>query len=386
MPTGVYIGWTGYQNLGDEVMLGVCQERFSGFRWVPFDAWNAQPQPREFFRRAARSPGILFKSLGDEIRTLRRVRGLLKQGNSESGRPMALLGGGTLINSNDEFLWQYRTAREKVGCAVPVFSCGVKTADFFAGKGSWRDRSREWVEATAELPSVGVRGPLSKQFLDAAGARNVSITGDPAVWLHRPLPDPVIPIPNRSFKVGMNCGSAKFIWGDLPALLSAQAKVVRNLVDCGYQVQLFAICPEDMATCVEVARQAHAGIAPIPEPLTTSESYAAKLRQWDLVIAFKLHAGVLAACANVPFVMLEYQPKCGDFCASIGWEDYNIRTDRADARTVLELTENLLKDLSASRKVLCQRMCDLRRKFEAYCVQLEAMLEEAQSAHMQALR
>lgn len=381
MRTGIYIGWTGYRNLGDEAMLEVCEKRFSGYRWVPFDTWNAQPKPMEFFTRALDSPGVLWNAVRDEIRSGRRLRGFLnarKMGSdSDASPPVALLGGGTLINSNDEFFQQYRTARDRLGRAVPVFSCGAKTPDFFSGKDGWRDRSREWVEATSELPIVGARGPLSKQFLDAAGARNVSITGDPAVWLHQPLADSVEATADHPLRIGVNCGSARFIWGELSRLLEVQAEVVRKLVAAGYEVELFAICPEDIPACLEVAQQANAGIAPIREPLTTNEQYTAKLADLDLVIALKLHAGVLAACANVPFVMLEYQPKCRDFCASIGWDAYNLRTDRADPNSVLQLTEALLSDLASSRRLLCRRMCDLRTQFEAYCLQLDELLVKA---------
>ena len=175
----------------------------------------------------------------------------------------------------------------------------------------------------------------------------------------------------------MNCGSAKFIWGDLSRLITVQAKVVRKLLARGYEVELFAICPQDLAACEEVARQSHAGILPIPEALNSHYSYASRLAELDLVIALKLHAGVLAACANVPFIMLEYQPKCRDFCASIDWEDYNVRTDNADSNIVMSLAERLLHDPTAGRKTPCLRMCELSASFESYCRQLEQLLLRA---------
>jgi Polysaccharide pyruvyl transferase len=376
--TGIYIGWTGYSNLGDEAMLEVCQSRLAQYRWVPFDLWNAQPRPTHFARNVWRSPSTLLRSLRDELRTRRRLRGFVRAReaglNLGGAPPVALLGGGTLINSTREFLQQYKIVRQRLGHAPPVFSCGVKTPDFFAGKGDWRDLSREWVEATSELPVVGVRGPLSKEYLDAAGARNVAVAGDPAVWLHGPLKDSLRAYGSRRRKIGVNCGTAQFIWGDLSRLLSTQAEIVRTLVASGHEVELFAVCPEDVSACIEVARQAHAGIAPNTEPLTTYKSFIAKLETFDLVVALKLHAGVLAACGNVPFIMLEYQPKCRDFCASIGWEDYNVRTDRGDANSILQLSEALLLDLPSSRRLLCQRMCELRDRFQSYCVELEKML------------
>ena len=53
------------------------------------------------------------------------------------------------------------------------------------------------------------------------------------------------------------------------------------------------------------------------------------------MVNLKLHAGFLAAAANVPLVSLEYQPKCRDFAASIGWEEFVIRTDRLQTGRLL---------------------------------------------------
>ena len=70
---------------------------------------------------------------------------------------------------------------------MPIFSYRVKTPDFFAGKGEWQDRSRDWIEATSDLPVVRVRGHLCTEFLESGGAWSVRVTGDPAMWLHEPL-------------------------------------------------------------------------------------------------------------------------------------------------------------------------------------------------------
>ena len=380
MQSALYVGWTSYGNLGDEAMLEVCETRFPNYRWIAYDTWNAQPQPKDFAKRAITSPSILLKAFSEELRTGRRLRSFLNARkanvNSSEAPSLALLGGGTLINSTDEFLDQYRTARQRLRRPVPVFSCGVKTPDFFAGKGEWQDRSREWIDATSDLSLVGVRGPLSKEFLESAGARNVRVTGDPGVWLHEPVLASANVERERPFKIGLNCGSAKYIWGDVSQLVRWQAEVIQQLVAWGHEVETFAICPEDMAACMEVARLANVGIAPVSEPLTSYAMYKAKLSDFDVVISVKLHAGVLAACANVPFIMLEYQPKCRDFCASLGWNDYCLRTDCARPAAVLPMIEHLIGNLVAKRALLCKRMCELRKLFDRYCQHLEHTFAE----------
>jgi len=48
------------------------------------------------------------------------------------------------------------------------------------------------------------------------------------------------------------------------------------------------------------------------------------------VVAERLHAAVLAAAVGTPFVALEYRPKVRDFAASVGFEEYTLRTDDLD--------------------------------------------------------
>jgi hypothetical protein len=62
LQTALYIGWTGYSNLGDEAMLEVCEARFARFGWVPFEVWNAQPQPKDpLAGRSGRPHGYLSR-------------------------------------------------------------------------------------------------------------------------------------------------------------------------------------------------------------------------------------------------------------------------------------------------------------------------------------
>ena len=385
MKPAIYIGWTGYGNLGDEAMFEACAARFSGLKWLPFDRWHAQPDAKGFASRALRDPKAVLHTLLDELRTGNRLRALLLKPDTEvkeAGAPVAaILAGGTLINATDEFLINYRTMRDHLNRPVPVFSCGVKTPDFWAGKGDWQDRTREWVELLAELPVVGVRGPLSKQALDAAGARNVEITGDPAVWFHRPAA-PAAARAGRK-RIGVNCGTAKHVWGDLQKVQEEFALLVHRLVKAGHAVELFAICPEDLAACAEVARMANAGVAPPSAALTTYEAFARKVEDFDLIVALKLHAGVLAGCANVPFLMVEYQPKCRDFCASIGWEEYNVRSDRARADELFVMVDGMLGRLEPLRGRLCKQLCDLKTKFETYCERLDPILNPETQPHLE---
>ena len=41
-----------------------------------------------------------------------------------------------------------------------------------------------------------------------------------------------------------------------------------------------------------------------------------EMQRPDFFIAFRLHAGILAAAYNVPFILFDSQPKCRDYMAS----------------------------------------------------------------------
>jgi polysaccharide pyruvyl transferase WcaK-like protein len=94
----------------------------------------------------------------------------------------------------------------------------------------------------------------------------------------------------------------------------------------------------------------------------------------DLMVSMKLHAGILAAAANVPFVSLEYRPKCRDFGASLGWEEFLIRTDQLQQDSLIERVLVLMGQLEAKKRELCQKMCRLMNTFDDYCCKIEPLL------------
>lgn len=94
------------------------------------------------------------------------------------------------------------------------------------------------------------------------------------------------------------------------------------------------------------------------------------------MVCLKLHAGVLAAAANVPFVSLEYQPKCRDFAASIGWDEFVVRTDQIRPDRLIDLVSALLTQLHEKRAALCGEMCAMMKHFERYCDQIEPLWQK----------
>jgi polysaccharide pyruvyl transferase WcaK-like protein len=98
------------------------------------------------------------------------------------------------------------------------------------------------------------------------------------------------------------------------------------------------------------------------------------MQDTDFLVAFKLHAGILAAAYNVPFVLFEYQPKCRDFMASAGWEHLCIRPVEADPEFLLHQVERAESRGREWREEICSTINTLALGFENYCGTIAPLL------------
>jgi hypothetical protein len=380
MRGGIYMGWVGFDNLGDEAIYSVCKQRFSGLRWSSFERLEYKPHVAQFIRRGTRDGNHLLRVLKDELLHQTRLRNVTTNGihhlTSGLGGLVGLLGGGTVINQGDDLFDSYVTVRHRTKSLVPVFGAGVGSPDFWSTKSGWKDRRKDWVAVLNELPTVGVRGPLSKALLDDAGSRNVVVCGDPVVAYHSEYAKKLtISQADRPLRVAINAGDCSGnLWGNMDDLQEAFTKLVLWLEAQGHHVELIPVWPNDMGSCVDVARRAGLNKSVISPVLSSHDAYLRKIETVDVVVALKLHAAILSAVANVPCILLAYQPKTLDFAASLQWEQFTVRTDEVTAPRLIDLVSVLIERLPIKRAELCAGMCKLSRSFEQYCRDIEPML------------
>jgi hypothetical protein len=379
---GVYCGWVGfgYGNLGDLTSYEVCRKRFPAIHWSPIAAFDYTPKPGQFLRRSSRDFRQITRMLSEELSKQRRLRGLIAKATHRvarfSGGEVGICGGETFINRNLASIRSYTGLRKRTGAPVPVLGTGVAEPDFWpAREDGWIDRRKEWVTILEELPTVGVRGPLSKGLLEEAGARNIVISGDPAVSLHKGYIQKQRQTERDGrLRIGINVGPYPRTWGRAEDIQDATVALAQWLHKARHEIELIPIWPRDIEACLEVARRAElpeSSISPICFP---QEVFLSRVQNLDLMVAMNLHSGILAAVANVPFVSLEYQPKCRDFAATIGWEEFVIRTDELKPQRLIDLVCALIAQLGVKRAELCRSMCDLMNTFENYCCEIEPLL------------
>lgn len=348
---GIYQGWVGWQNLGDEVMFEACRRCLPAIAWtpVPFDDI---PPPRALPARVS-------------SRWARHVAPFF-------GRRVAVLGGGTILNRTPAWLEQYRALCRTVKAPVPVFSPGVADPAFWSRVDGWRDTRAEWRAELGKLPEVGVRGPLSKRLLDEVGFRNVVVAGDPALAFHRGAARPVRP---GRRAVAVNAGRANGeVWGNEDRLVAALADAARRLVTAGFDVRVFPAWDRDEAVCRAVARAAGLPDDAVDPLVLDPDAFLCYMDDFDVVVSVKLHAGVLAAAAGVPFVAVEYQPKVRDFTESVGWGQFTFRSDTVQATHIEHAVRDIYDDLDAARHRLDVRVREAAETFRAHAQRLEASL------------
>lgn len=389
---GIYCGWVGFNNLGDETIYALCRKRFSSIHWSPFIAFDYTPKPGEFIRRSGRDFNQIRRLVAEEISTRRRIRSFSVKATHRLARTLGgevgICGGDMFINRNAASLRTYTEVKRRTGSPVPVFGTSVGHPDFWVGRDpNWTDRRKEWVSLFEDLPVVGVRGPYSKSYLEEAGARNVVVCGDPASTLHARYANK--PLRNRHdgpLRIGINAGDYPRTWGSREEILASVAVLARWLHNAGHKVEILPAWSRDQAGCEEVARQAGLDNSAIRRVCTSHEDFLNEIENFDMIVAWNLHVGILAAAANIPFVSIEYQPKCRDFAASIGWEEYLVQVDRLPSGMLIDRTSALMGQLDSKRAELCQAMCGLMRTFEDYCRTIEPLLNDRLSGGRPAAR
>ena len=113
--SGIYIGWVGFKNLGDEAIYEQCQKRFAGIHWSPFLTLDYEVRPGEFIRRRSRDFKQIARSVADEFSTGRRLRSLSANVRqrlaSVAGGEVGICGGDIYLNRNAAALAAYLPAR-----------------------------------------------------------------------------------------------------------------------------------------------------------------------------------------------------------------------------------------------------------------------------------
>lgn len=339
----LYVGWIGFNNLGDELMWRVFEQLSRKY----LDAQQVQVVPS--------LPGVDLVDLGpyDTI----------------------VLGGGSLLVPGYVDVAHRAVLQQK---RLVIWGSGYDTqmpaqldaaGRLLDARFGESDKMREMLrEIGQHAIFFGVRGPLTYQYLQEAGVGNgLAVSGDPGMLL---LPPAVTDkkIDKGRKVVGMNWGTSyNRIYGKNEAVVEdALAAAARRLVDEGYQLYLFTMWGPDR----DANKRLYQKIGK-PEQTTLDlevhghEEMMRRIRDMEATINFKLHANVLSAACGVPFVCLAYRFKCLDFTHSLQLPELAVPTDDQDlARRILSRVRCAMEYKEAIRANLEEMQKQMIRKLE----------------------
>lgn len=315
-----YVGWLGYQNLGDEALFQTISDLLSSA-----SLFHYAPTP-------------------SEIRILR----LLKK---EKTFRAICLGGGTLIGS----LSWLKIIQDALSHNIPVFSfgTGVLDPDYSTESNLYLD---EWVELLSQFKEVSVRGYLSADLLGQLGIKDVKVVGDPLLA----LASETLVDASEDFVLGINVGQplVSQSWGASEKnIIDAVAKNLKLLATKGWRYRLFSVIPDDEPVQNQLADLIGTRHIEYSKLYKDPNDFISDASKCCVFVGMKLHATILAYTAYTPVIMLEYQPKCRDFMFTVNRMDYNLRMDHITSNVLVDLVEQsryYRRHLSQEQFEICQ--------------------------------
>lgn len=336
-PLVSYIGWTGHNNLGDEILYEAHQALFPRLRFVPYRPYSAALIYSRFKRRRLYAAGFL--------------------------------GGGTLINQSPVWLRKIKHLQRQ-GLPMYCFGTGVTENKF-------RDQSektdiKEWSSVLNTFEFVGLRGPRSARLLIEAGCNKVSLVGDTALAL----------APSRyrynkpSKIIGFNYGLVKEnkIWGDTLAYTKNVVQIINDLIAAGYEVHLLPVWDQDIKSNQELLILVDSPACTMYTNFSSLEDYRKELSKCGVFVGQKLHATIISCLQRIPSIMIEYQPKCRDFMASINMERYTLKTSQCTPDVVMAMIQELYTNHQSIAGELNEQILGHRKLQYKLAHEIEAQL------------
>jgi hypothetical protein len=339
-PPGFSFTQSQSRQLFESTQLGAGPALQTGLRLVKNRIRPPRPRREKAPLAVDRAPGIRYvgwvgkDNLGDEA-MLEATGQLLSWGKIDvrgEARDLLLLGGGTLINRNQYLKWL--TERDSPRIERAALGTGVANPGFW---GVTEDPS-EWWRGLGTCAYVGVRGPRSAETLQGWGFKGeIEVCGDPALAL-----EPSSPVVVAGSVLVAPAWTNGELWGGSDHHVYEEiATAIRAWEAEDRQVTLMSCHPTDDRPILlirdmlgDTGTKYVAGYINVRESLETIASAS-------VVVGERLHACVLAAAADRPFVAIEYRPKLQDFSESVAMGGYVVRTDAISSGRLTELVGHL---------------------------------------------
>lgn len=206
---------------------------------------------------------------------------------------------------------------------------------------------------------TGVRGPVTYYLLKEMNlpVKQIAQSLDPGLLVDPMLSSSIVPPKKLKGKwIALNWGTSyNKIFGSSELKVEDQlVKAVRQLIQKGYKIYLYTVWWRDR----KPAQRLYEKIGDKQHVYFDPQVYhylelLQILKQCYFTLNFKLHANVLSAVANVPFIALGYRIKVIDFALSLGLQDFVLYTDDPH---LSEKIVTMISKQSTYQKILASQM------------------------------
>ncbi len=325
-----YMGWLGYNNIGDEAL-------YITIKWA-IDKYLKKPH----------------KYIGKYKHT------------EEDKYDFFICGGGTLLSAWRRIYDRIIKMMHKRNTPVIIFGTGVQPLGFnWPGQADLTKANKELLRYNVDKAKlVSVRTPASKKTLASVGCNpeRINVIGDPVLLakadrkksrIHRMFGQkgPVVGVcPSMCFNVNVLFGRNE------RKVRKGFTKFIEYLISKGYNVVVFPVLPEEIEVQWEIVRGIKSKRLRRINNIMGLQGTLRVMRDCDAIVGQKLHTSVLATCTATPFVSVAYRPKCIEYAESVCCEDCVVRTDEKIPERMIKVFNHVWK----RRKPISKRLAKMR--------------------------
>jgi len=339
----LYIGWIGFNNLGDELLWNIFKEMCGKY----LDDRQVEITPS--------LPGIDLKNL-EKYDTV-------------------ILGGGSLLLPG--YLQILQNALHE-GKSIIIWGSGLDWIEkhnldllvedqLGSLEQNFKQKDIEVLDEVIDKALfVGVRGPLTKKaieiMLGSEKAKKVNIIGDPGLLLQESNSKA---LPARKEKIiGINWGTTlnRLYGGNEQVVEEQLIEAAKKLISLGYKILIYAVWTEDIKHCKRLYEKLNdKENVMLDINLYSEDELIEKLSACMCTINFKLHANFLSLSANVPAIALGYRFKVFDCGSLLDMQHLVVSTDSK------QMTQELIdrvEIIEKSRESILQQYHKIKTEYE----------------------
>jgi glycosyltransferase involved in cell wall biosynthesis len=332
----LYLGWLGKENVGDEVLYELFKLMFYKYHKSE------------------------VKDTAVNIDTLSTVQSYIVD---VSAYDLIVLGGGSLL----QYPYFLKICQDGVNKGIPVVSWGTGVDGAYNKEHLNTihisgENTKDILSLYEQFEYISVRGPFSKNILKNSGLKKqVYEVGDPALAYSKEMFGDELEYKGSSRKILVNWGTSynNIFGGNELAVENELVTVIKELLSQDYSVIVYPIWTEDIEPVKRLVQKVNDNRCEI-----ISEVYEAKIlqkfiSQAYMTINLKLHANILSAAANRPFISLAYRGKCFEFANTVDCSEYALATNETTSNRILDM----LKSIEINYENIVNRLMTAKERY-----------------------